>query len=260
MQLGSQACDEDRFRRHIEYGIAHNAYYIGMGDYVDVASPSNRAKLKAAELYDSVQDALEAQAQEHVNRFLHLTRGTEGRWLGLLSGHHYFDWRSGQTSDTKIAEGLRATYLGDCAFLRVGFDRLNRGSPNINTTFWLHHGQGGGGKAGAPLNKLENLMHSFDADIYLIGHMHKKVAAPIDQLYMTRQAPFRLGHKTKMIACTGSFLKGYMEGSTNGLRAAGGYVEKRMLTPVSLGGIGLRLRPQRDTNSAPAHVSIKVEL
>ena len=88
-------------------------------------------------------------------------------------------------------------------------------------------------------------MHSFDADVYLIGHQHKLVAAPIDQLYMTHKKPYRLRHKTKIIACTGSFLRGYSEGSKRGSRAQGGYVEKKMLTPVALGGIVLHIRPVR---------------
>lgn len=245
IQLGAEGCDENKLRGYIEWGIAHNAYFLGMGDYVDVASPSNRLALRSAALYDSVEDALEDAAENAVQRYLKLVAGTEGRWLGLLEGHHFYEFRDGTTSDTRIAQALKAPFLGSCAFLRLRFQGRSSSQERISCTIWCHHGQGGGIKVGAPLTKLENLMHAFDADVYLIGHQHKLVAAPIDQLYMTRRKPFTIRHRTKILACTGSFLRGYTAGSKRGLRAQGGYVERKMLTPVALGGIVLHIRPVR---------------
>ena len=49
VQFGSAACDFDKFRRHMDWGMKHGAYFIGMGDYVDFGSPSNRGALKALE-------------------------------------------------------------------------------------------------------------------------------------------------------------------------------------------------------------------
>ena len=31
--------DIDRLKRHIEWGITHDAWFLGMGDYIDFASP-----------------------------------------------------------------------------------------------------------------------------------------------------------------------------------------------------------------------------
>ena len=245
IQLGAEGCDESKLRGYIEWGMKHGAYFLGMGDYVDVASPSNRQVLRSANLYDSVQDALEEAADSAVQRFLKLVKGTEGRWLGLLEGHHYFEFQDGTTSDTRIAQALKAPFLGSCAFLRLKFAGRSKSQGRTGCTIWCHHGQGGGSKVSAPLNKLENLMHAFDADVYLIGHQHKLVAAPIDQLYMTQKKPYTIKHRTKIIACTGSFLRGYTAGSKRGLRAQGGYVEKKMLTPVALGGVMLHIRPVR---------------
>src|SRR3990167_6899035 len=59
-----RASDIDRARKVIEWGVAHGAYFVGMGDYVDVASPSNREEIARARLYDSMRDALEEQADE----------------------------------------------------------------------------------------------------------------------------------------------------------------------------------------------------
>lgn len=100
---------------------------------------------------------------------------------------------------------------------------------------------------GAPLNKLERVMTAWEADIYLIGHHHKKVAGPIDRVEMQvggngREA--RLVHRTKVLACTGSFLKGYVTGDSQGRTPRGGYVEQKMLNPVALGGILVKIRPR----------------
>lgn len=245
VQLGAEGCDEDRFKRHIEWGMKHEAYFLGMGDYVDVASPSNRLKIKQAALYDSVNDALEEQAQVAIDRFLKLVKGTEGRWLGLLSGHHYWDFQDGTTSDTRLATALKSRHLGSCAFVRLIITGRNKAETRLACTIWCHHGQGSGMKQGAPLNKLENIVGGFEADIYLMAHMHKKVGAMVDQLYMSHKGILK--HRTKLIAGTGGFLRGYLQNSKSGGVASGTYVERGMMGPVALGGILVKVRPVRST-------------
>ena len=125
--------------------------------------------------------------------------------------------------------------------MRLHFARDNHAVTTC--TIWCHHGEGYGRGAGAPLTKLQTLMPFFDADIYLMGHMHKVVGAPLDQIYMTRKQPPQLKYKTKIIAGTGSFLRGHMQGSNKAGRATGSYVEKGMLPPVSLGGVVITVKP-----------------
>lgn len=255
VQLGAEASDEDRFRRHMEWGLEQGAYFLGMGDYVDVASPSNRQALRAVRLYDSVHEALEEQAEKARYRFLELVRrdGASESWLGLLEGHHFYEYRDGTTSDMRIAQALNTDFLGSCAFVRLVFPRGSTAS--VTCTIWAHHGVGSSSKVSGPLNRLETVMAHFDADIYLIGHHHKKVAAPIDQLYMTRKHPARIAHRTKLIACTGGFLKGYMMGSKQGVVPRGTYVEQAMLLPVELGGVVISITPGYDD-----HLDLRISL
>jgi hypothetical protein len=255
VQLGADGFDRERFKKQIDWGLKNDVYFIGMGDYVDVASPSNRAKLRSSGLYDSVMSALEEKAAETVEEFLSMVKGTKGRWLGMLEGHHFYEFSDGSTSDTKLAEALDTNFLGDCAFVRVRFVRPNSGS-SVGLTIWAHHGEGGGIKIASPLNKIENLMPYFDADLYLIGHMHRIVAAPLDQLYMTTGK--HLSHRRKMLVCTGSFLRGYLEGSTSGGRAAGTYVEQKMLGPVALGGVLIKAKPVHKSDHD--YLELKAEL
>lgn len=243
VQYGAQGVAKERLQRHIEWGLKNNAYFLGMGDYVDVMSPSNREAYRSVRLYDSVREAMVEKAEEHISDFLKLVKGTEGRWLGLLQGHHFFEFEDGTTSDTRIAAALKSTFLGTCAFIRLRFTRSK--SSRLACIIWAHHGAGGGQKQGAPLNKLENLVAYFDADIYLMGHMTKKPAAPIPRIYMSDHAPYKLLAKQKIIAGTGGWYEGYHQGSKHhgGVRAEGSYVEKAMMSPVAIGGIVLKVRP-----------------
>ena len=240
-QVGVEATDLKRLKAHMEWGFhTKHAMFLGMGDYVDMASPSNRRTLKAAGLYDTVTEALQAKAKEDIKTFLQSTLYTKGAWLGLLQGHHYMDMADGSTSDTQIAEALRAPFLGDAALVRIIFDKHKDvdGLP-VKADIWCHHGRGGGVGAAAPISLLEKTARGFDADIYLMGHQHKKVATPIDELFYSRDG--RMLHRTKLLACTGSFLKGYLDNSMSEGRAGGTYVEKGMMTPVSLGGIVIEM-------------------
>jgi hypothetical protein len=243
-------------KRHIQWGVDRGAWFIGMGDYIDFMSPSNRVRYANAGLYDTTMKSVDDKAASLVeDLYLQALAPSKGRWLGLLEGHHFHEYRDGTTSDQDLARRLDAPFLASCAFVRLvlSMTKTRRG----NVVIWAHHGVGGGGTLGSPLNKLENLLKTWEADIYLMGHHHKKVAGPVDHI----QAEWGVGtgrphlvHRTKIIACTGSFLKGYAQTDPEPVvkggrdRAAatirGGYVEQRMLNPVALGGVLVKIRPR----------------
>lgn len=246
VQLGAEGADLDRLKRHVDWGLEHNAYFLGMGDYVDVASPSNRAKIRAAGFYDSVLEALEAAAEKAIAQFLEAVEGSEGRWIGVLEGHHYFDFADGTTSDTRIAQALsRPDFtcypLGTSALVRIPFERLGRMA--CSTTIWCHHGQGGGQTTGAILNKLERQIGNFEADIYLIGHYTKEVSERKSRVYLSSGTDPHLRHKTIYLSSTGGFHRGYLEKNRTGLVPRGSYVEQGMFSPSTLGGPVFQLRP-----------------
>lgn len=257
-------CDVDRFQRHIEWGMKRGAYFLGMGDYLDVASPSNRAKLEVSGLYDSLQQMIQEAALRQLEKFQQMLKGTEGRWLGLLEGHHFIDFDDGTTTDTRLAQYLGAPFLGDSAFVRMNFVTFY--NPNTATvkrraelgakvptrmveagaTIWCHHGVGSGRSVAAPLTLLEHITKAFEADIYLMGHQHKKIAATLDRIYVNWKArPPRIEHRKVVIGCTGGFLRGYMQGMRRKGRPQGTYVEQRMLAPTQLGGLVIYIRPRR---------------
>lgn len=272
VQFGSAACDVDRFQRHVEWGVKNKVYFIGIGDYVDYASPSNRRRLRsliaAEELYDITENTLDDAAQDHLERFQEILKPTRGRWLGLTRGHHYWEYADGTTSDMRLAGFLGCPFLGDCAIVNVKFidpDRLERGHrkpPEMN--IWAHHGRGNGTLQSAPLNKLERMANFWeDVDVFLLAHHHKKVTAKLQRIrpIFLPSGKHKLVHRNIIIAGTGGFLKGYMAGSTDGKgRPSGTYVERGMMTPVALGGVVIWARPRYEGHAMWPTVDIDVSL
>jgi hypothetical protein len=90
------------------------------------------------------------------------------------------------------------------------------------------------------LIQVENLLKTFDADIYLMGHSHAKVGTPIDRQAVT---PDNIHyHRTKIIARTGAWLKVYAGSEPLPLKQSahlsrGSYAEQRAYMPSALGGI-----------------------
>jgi len=233
-------------KRHLEWGVEHDAWFVGMGDYIDTFSPSNRSRLTGAALYDSAVRALDKDAEARVEQlYKRVFKVSKGRWLGLLEGHHFHEFRDRTTSDQLLAQKLQAPFLGTSAYLRLLFRRATEHQTN-SIMLWCHHGVGSGSTAGSALNRLERISKSFDSDVYLMGHQHTKDAKPLDYVravFPNRGAP-HLIHSTKLLVVTGSFLKGYVVGRRDGPVPRGGYVEQKMLNPVSLGGVLVRVKPR----------------
>lgn len=244
----------DALRAHIDRAIDREAWFLGMGDYIDFMSPSNRQRLDGAALYDGAIKSIDARALELTHQVAEILAPTKGRWLGLLSGHHFAQLRSGDTTDMRLASMLEAPFLGTSAFVGVRLQGGGSKGGYIATfSIWCHHGMGSG-KAHAPILKLENLSPYWDADVFLIGHMTKVAAAPIERIRpLYDAAPPRLKHKKIILAGTGGWSKGYMEGARDGLVARGNYVEQKMLNPVCLGAplIELSVRLGPSSSGAP---------
>lgn len=253
--------DISRLKKMIEWGVEHNAYWLGMGDMADSMSPSNREKLKQAAFYDSVVDSLEAKADETEEELKEMLAPTRGRWLGMLEGHHYHPHEDGTTTDTRLAAYVGCPFLGTSAMVQVKFKAEGKHKPP-SFVIWAHHGRGGGGALAAPISQLVKVTETFDADVYLIGHHHKKQAAKIPVIkaeFPERGGKPRLVHKNRIVACTGSYLKAYMEGSKRENRARGGYVEQAMMNPVALGSVVIWARP-RYNHDGYAEVDLDVSL
>ncbi len=258
VQYGAQGADLDKFKRHIDFAMKYdNSYFMGMGDMVDVASPSNRTALRNAPLYDSVRDALESKAREQMDVLSGVLKGTEDRWLGAVEGHHYFEFSDGTTTDEVLADRLNCPFLGTCGIVQVGFK--GREHRSIKAQIWVHHGTGSGATMAAPINKLERMASRFPTvDIFLVGHYSRKVAYPVDALVPVFGKNPRLKAKRRILACTGGFMKGYTAGNRVGGRKRGSYVEQGMMAPTNLGGILIKIRPVHSEHEDRLDMSVEL--
>lgn len=237
----------EKLRQHILWGVQRGAWFLGMGDYIDAFSPSNRQRLKGAGLYDNANRVIDEAALGLVDElYERALKPSRERWLGLLAGHHFAELRDGTTTDQYLARKLKTHFLGDCAYVRL---RFVRGTVSGGVLIWCHHGDGSGSSPAAPVTKLERMATAWDADIFLMGHQSKIAAVPMDRCFPVwpqangTHEP-KLFYRTVLLCGTGGFMKGYAEGRHEGQVPRGTYVEKRMLRPVSLGAPVITVTPR----------------
>lgn len=235
----------DHLARYLDLAMSRNAWFLGLGDYIDMMSPSNRESLRRAKLYDSTRRTIQDQGQAMADDlFERLLKPTTGRWLGMLEGHHHSELASGQTTDQYLAHRLQARFLGTSAIVGL---RYQLHGHTHTYTIWCHHGEGSGATATAPLTKLERQAARWEGiDLFVMGHMSKLGWLPIErpQPSMPGRGQLSLRHRTIHLVAEGGWLKGYREFSREGETPRGTYVERRMLTPVALGAIMVTVTPR----------------
>jgi len=194
-------------------------------------------------MYDTAQKAVDKMAEDLVHElFKKALKKTKGRWLGLHEGHHFHEFRDGTTSDMKLAEMLDAPHLGSVAMTRLTFQC---GTKTGSIEIWSTHGNGGGKTEGATLNRFGPQLKTWDADIFLMAHDTQKAAKPIDKMRVVygKDGGGTLIARKVILAGTGGFMRGYIEGNRFGRIPRGNYVEQGTMPPVSLGGVIIKILP-----------------
>lgn len=207
-----------------------DAYFLGMGDYLDSASTSERECLAGARLHESTRMDLAQLANSKVQLLDKELGFMRGRLIGLIGGNHYFQFESGTTSDHKLCEKLDCKFLGVSAFIRLTF--VYRGA---RQTFdiWAHHGAGGARLPGGSINRVDQMREHADADLYVMGHDHKRgiiPATPRMSLKQDAKNSLRLNVRQPWVARSGSFLHAYDDGKVS-------YIVDTARGPSSIGHI-----------------------
>ena len=218
-----------------------NAYFLGMGDYFDLGSTSERAILNNRNIHDSTKQTLDDLYRDNVNKMAKEMSFMKGRLIGLIEGNHYAELVSGITTTQLLCEKLDCKYLGVSAFIRILLNKVNSQAHAIDV--WAHHGLGGGRTAGASINKIENMIKAANADIYLMAHDHKKHIAMQSRLRLNEGGGnLALENRKIIMARTGSFLCGYVDGEAS-------YIADGAYSPVDLGTVTIRMTPTRTTKT-----------
>lgn len=214
---------EHRFDEFLKWAKdTPDAYFLGMGDYIDFVSARGRVsltRLKAqvkTEMHENnaedVIKAVENQADGHISRFATklIKAGMKGRLIGLLDGNHDFPFSDGTNTTQRLCRLLDCRYLGVCSYigLTIQADNARR-----NLDIWAHHGRGSARLPGGSINNVVQMSHDAEADFYCMGHDHKRSATPGQtgkRVWTKNGYVFR--HREKYYIRTGAFTKAYEDG------------------------------------------------
>jgi hypothetical protein len=228
--------------------------FLGMGDYTDGCSTSERAVLGGhTGLHDTTKRTMDNVYKGVVKTLSNELSFMRGNVIGLIGGNHYWDNGDGSTTDHLLASALQTKFLGVCSFIRINLQGPGKGVYTLD--LFAHHGKGGGKLPGSTFNTIEAMLNSADADIYLMGHDHKKGCIPSSpRLRLIKNGgKLNVRERTPWLGRTGSFLKAYENGRVSYNVDAG-------RSPCSLGWIEFDItitRPNNGNESRPVEVRIR---
>lgn len=232
-----------------------NAVFLGMGDYTDGVSTSERIVLSSPGLHDTTKVTLKDHYKGVAKTLVNELDFMRGRLIGLLGGNHYFDFGDGDTTDHVLAAQLGTKFLGVCSLIRLSFRFRNKAKSRTSLDIFAHHGRGGGSLPGSQYNTLEKMMAGADADFYLMGHTHAKGCIPSSpRLKLTstnKDAELVVRDRIPWLGRTGSFLKAYEPGRVSYNVDAG-------RPPAALGWIEFEITPRRVSGKNGDHITFDI--
>ena len=239
----SPQCAVDRWHEDLaEWKSIPNKLMLGMGDYTDMLSTSERMIIGHDGLHESTKEQIDQHARRGVKVLSDELKGVGGHWLGLLGGNHYYQFEDGTTGDNQLAGQLGTSFLGVCSFIRILFCWAGSTNRKAALTIFAHHGAGGGGRlVGGSMNRVAQSAEFADADICLMGHDHNVgilKLKPILGLSGNNQGELRVIERQRWVGRTGSYLKAYVDGKKS-------YNVDAARSPSSLGHIKFEITPTR---------------
>ena len=169
----------------------NRALFIGLGDYHDLHSYSERSAIANAKLHDASQFSIYDQYKVSVENYAQDISFMKGRLIGLVEGNHYGLFSNGQTTTEYLCELMNkgvakektCPYLGAMAFMRLTFVY---GKQRYDVDIYAHHGKGAARLLGGSLNRVQQLAEQANAHIYLMAHDHKIVSGLGTRIDLTR--------------------------------------------------------------------------
>lgn len=204
-----------KWKEFLDYAKAQkNAIFLGMGDYADGCSTSERQILNMGGLHETTKETMKDVYKGVTKTLANELSFMRGKCIGMLGGNHYYDFEDGSTTDHMLAGYLGAPYLGVCSFIRLSIDT---GQHTKALDIFAHHGKGGAATPGGDFNTIEKMTMAADADIYLMGHTHKRGTLPSSPRLTLSGTGKRLQvvQREPWLGRTGSFLKAYESGKVS---------------------------------------------
>lgn len=250
-------CDVHRWKKFLDFAkrkldeTEGNCLFLGLGDYDDLASTSERKILRSG-LHDTTLQSMDDLMEEKTLELAHELFFMKGNLIGLIEGNHYYEFQSGETSTMRMCEALNTKYLGGASIIRLAFRHATRDNAVITLDIYAHHtagGKGGGGRrVGSSINKIEDMSHVWFCDIYAAGHDHKMNASHPCMMYLDQSGCIKA--KEQLLVRTGSFQMGWVPDSND-------YVATFNGKPNFLGAPMIILRPIREKHNG--HDQLRID-
>jgi hypothetical protein len=233
----SAACAQKRFDEFVDkIKNDKHAIVVGTGDYFEGIHYKD-IRFAAIEMPVNVRACDLANYSKYSFDMLYDTlKPIASKILGLGYGNHeqvLLERNDSMHLWKDFLQRLGCANLGYTSFLDLIFQVGKR--DHVFRVF-THHGAGFATKAGGVVNRLEDFMTSFDADIYLMGHLHKQEVHPMTVVGVDSSMT-KIIASPKLGVIGGSYLRGYTDKLST-------YGEKRGYRPVGIGNPCVEIQPE----------------
>ena len=255
IHLGSANCDRDLlFDTIAEIRQNPDARWIGMGDYVEAITPTDK-RWQAGGIDTKIVDlgAVDRICDVLVDKTASILAPIINQCWGMGDGNHEAR-ANGLYSTNLVIRMLEQMHRPD---LYTGWSAITRvvmtpRGARLPLRVYHMHGYQAGRKDGAKINGLDDLMgYMDDCRIYLVGHSHSKLVKTKTKL-SANQAFTDIHAETVYGAHCGSFLRTYEKDQT-------GYGERAGYPPTPLGTIKFLLTPREKTRGGKRETRITIE-
>lgn len=258
IHYGNRSCNMKRFREDVKkIKEDPDALWFGGGDYCDFIAPGD--KRWDASIIDEDIKVKDLGRLGHVlcKKMIKEFEPIQSKCLGLLYGNHedkYMKSKDQQDLHTWMCTEMGVPDLGYCCFMDLCFSHRNAGGPkrvavyrqglagmksssHWTLRFFLHHGFSSAASPGGKLNSLIKAMTHFDADCYMMGHVHDQKAQRNVRIGANSTCT-ELEDKQTIGVITGSYLMTYAKGFS-------GYGEQKGYGPTPLGAVKITVEPDK---------------
>ena len=248
IHYNTEECDRERFQRYIQWGSRRLKegdliFGIGLGDYNDYESPSERAASASAKGGYGKHETTLREYDKLIERitleFASVMLPWKGSIGGLQEGHHYGCYSPfykkayrGSSNTEQLADLLATKYVG-----QLGLYHIDLGH-GLTFRIMGAHGYGGARTPGARVIKRIRMNEVFQADLYLMAHDNTKMAISDNILHYNKDNEYVVRKRT--YCGTGSFQRAYPADTPNG-----GYVEALLFPPADLGAVITSIRKEK---------------
>ena len=220
-----------------------STYFLGMGDYFDNASASERSNLVriGPDMHETIVNDLSILAQSKVKAFAKEIDFMRGRLVGLVNGNHFFNFQDGTNTDQRLCGLLDCKYLGVSSFIRLAVTSKRNSHHSLD--IWVHHGKGAARLVGGSINRVDQMREAAEADLYVMGHDHNRMAVPAKpRLFLrnTSRGGLEVKQRQSYLIRSGSYLASYEDGQSN-------YNVDEARNPCSIGHVELEITPRTST-------------